>query len=151
MFVDLGGNYDGVVWPNHYSDIRLKNPEKKFKAGTKVTGRVSCSLSFLLSFQAPVSFLTHKRLTNSPSSQKVYSIDSEKNRIVLTLKKQLVQSELPIVTKTQEAKIGLITEGAVSKVLEKGILVDFFGGVRAIVPAGEAAYDVSSSHFKMLY
>lgn len=59
---------------------------------------------------------------------------------MLTLKRQLVDSDLPIVTSITEAVVGLSTHAVVTKVLDSGILVDFFGGVRALIPAAEAAY-----------
>lgn len=69
----------------------------------------------------------------------IYSADPVKNRVVLTLKRQLIGSELPIVASLADAKVGVVTHGTVTKVLDKGVLVDFFGGMRAIIPAGEAA------------
>ena len=30
-----------VVWPNHFADIRLKHPERKFKVGSSIKCRVS--------------------------------------------------------------------------------------------------------------
>lgn len=41
LFVNIHGNVAGVVWPLHYSDLRLKHPERRFKAGTAVKARVS--------------------------------------------------------------------------------------------------------------
>ncbi|KAL8286763.1 hypothetical protein RQP46_004291 [Phenoliferia psychrophenolica] len=108
LFVSISGNVDGVVWPMHYADIKLKNPEKKFKVGASIKARI-------------------------------YSADPIKNRVVLTLKKQLIASELPIVASLADAKVGLITHGTVTKVLDKSVLVDFFGGMRALIPAAEAA------------
>lgn len=43
LFVNIHGNVAGVVWPLHYSDLRLKHPERRFKAGTAVKARVSYS------------------------------------------------------------------------------------------------------------
>lgn len=40
LFVSLSGNIDGVVWPNHYADIALKHPSKRFKAGVNIKCRV---------------------------------------------------------------------------------------------------------------
>lgn len=40
LFVTLSGNIDGVVWPNHYADISLKQPSKRFKAGASIKCRV---------------------------------------------------------------------------------------------------------------
>lgn len=41
LFVSVSGSVDAVVWPNHYADITLRHPEKRFKAGGAVKGRVS--------------------------------------------------------------------------------------------------------------
>lgn len=41
LFLSIFGGLDCVVWPQHYADVKLKHPEKKFKIGTKVTARVS--------------------------------------------------------------------------------------------------------------
>ncbi|GAA5868775.1 hypothetical protein JCM3774_003888 [Rhodotorula dairenensis] len=108
LFISMGGNVDGVVWPLHYADIRLKHPEKKFKPGQAVKARV-------------------------------FTVDAERNRVALTLKKQLLTTELPIITRPEEAKVGMVSHATVTKVLEKSVLVDFFGGVRALIPAAEAA------------
>jgi hypothetical protein len=41
LFVSISGNVDGVVWPNHYADIALKHPSKRFKPGANIKCRVS--------------------------------------------------------------------------------------------------------------
>jgi rRNA biogenesis protein RRP5 len=43
LFVSLSETIDGVVWPNHYADITLKNPSKRFKVG----GSIKCRVSFV--------------------------------------------------------------------------------------------------------
>ncbi|GAA5904744.1 Rrp5p [Sporobolomyces salmoneus] len=113
IFLDIAGNVDGVVWPMHYADIRLKHPEKKFKPGQVVKARI-------------------------------FSADPVRNRVVLTMKKQLITSELPIVSRIEEAQVGLVTQATVTKVNEKSVLVDFFGGLRALIPAAEAAESFST-------
>ncbi|KAF9460156.1 hypothetical protein BDZ94DRAFT_1266781 [Collybia nuda] len=40
LFITLSGSVDGVVWPNHYADIILKQPSKRFKAGAGIKCRV---------------------------------------------------------------------------------------------------------------
>ncbi|CAK5279992.1 unnamed protein product, partial [Mycena citricolor] len=40
LFVLLSGNVDGVVWPNHFADIALKHPAKRFKPGASIKCRV---------------------------------------------------------------------------------------------------------------
>ncbi|KAF9270026.1 nucleic acid-binding protein [Marasmius fiardii PR-910] len=41
LFVSLSdGDLNGVVWPNHYADIALKHPAKRFKIGASIKCRV---------------------------------------------------------------------------------------------------------------
>ena len=40
LFVSISGNVDGVVWPNHYADISLKHPQRRFTPGANVKCRV---------------------------------------------------------------------------------------------------------------
>jgi hypothetical protein len=46
LFVTLSGNIDGVVWPNHYADITLKQPSKRFKIGASIKCRVRLFINF---------------------------------------------------------------------------------------------------------
>lgn len=46
LFVSISGNVDGVIWPNHYADIALKHPQKRFKPATAIKCRVSSSAFF---------------------------------------------------------------------------------------------------------
>ena len=43
LFVSVAGNVDGVIWPNHYADIKLKHPQKRFKVGANIKCRVRSS------------------------------------------------------------------------------------------------------------
>lgn len=40
LFVSISGAVDGVVFPNHYADILLKQPQKRFKPGANIKCRV---------------------------------------------------------------------------------------------------------------
>jgi rRNA biogenesis protein RRP5 len=44
LFVSLSGNVDGIIWPNHYADIPLKHPQKRFKPGGTIKCRVSLAI-----------------------------------------------------------------------------------------------------------
>jgi rRNA biogenesis protein RRP5 len=46
LFVSLSDGIDGVVWPNHYADITLKHPAKRFQVGASIKCRV-CNLLFV--------------------------------------------------------------------------------------------------------
>ncbi|UZJ51069.1 hypothetical protein CBS101457_000389 [Exobasidium rhododendri] len=74
---------------------------------------------------------------------RIWKVDPDRNRIVLSLKKSLVQSELAIVGTLQDARVGVVTHGTVTRILEgnagpSAILVDLFGHIRAYVPISEA-------------
>lgn len=45
LFVSISDTLDGVVWPNHYADIPLKHPAKRFKQG----GSIKCRVIFYFS------------------------------------------------------------------------------------------------------
>lgn len=109
LFVNLSGKIDAVIWPNHFADIRLKQPTRRFKPGASI----KC---------------------------KVLVVDSERKRIALTAKKTLLDSDLPIISKFEDARPGLITHAVVFKVFEKHLMVEFYNNVKAIVPAKEARF-----------
>lgn len=64
----------------------------------------------------------------------------ERNRVTLTLKKSLIDTELPVLANIEDAKIGLLTPGVVAKILPKSIIINYFGGLRGTVSLREARY-----------
>lgn len=70
----------------------------------------------------------------------VLNIDGERDRVTLTLKKSLIESDLPIVKKIEDATVGLITPGVVAKILPKSVVINYFGGLRGTVSLREARY-----------
>ncbi|KAI0361371.1 hypothetical protein OH77DRAFT_1468895 [Trametes cingulata] len=114
LFVSISGNVDGVIWPNHYADITLKHPQKRFKPG----GSLKC---------------------------RVLVVDPERKRIVLTAKKTLVESTLPIVAQLSDAQVGVVTHAVVFKASDKSLQIEFYNNLKAIVPAREASETALSS------
>ncbi|THH02559.1 hypothetical protein EW026_g275 [Hermanssonia centrifuga] len=108
MFVSISGNVDGVVWPNHYADIALKHPQKRFKPG----GSIKC---------------------------RILVVDPERKRVVLTAKKTLIESKLPIISNLEDAKEGLLTHAVVFKTSDKSLQVEFYNNLKAIIPIREAS------------
>ncbi|KAL0951450.1 hypothetical protein HGRIS_008139 [Hohenbuehelia grisea] len=108
LFVSLSGKFDGVVWPNHYADIALKHPGKRFKPGAGIKCRVLV-------------------------------VDPERNRISLTAKKTLVESTLPILTKFEDVKVGMVCHAVVFKVFEKHLMIEFYNNLKAAVPLREVS------------
>lgn len=58
--------------------------------------------------------------------------------MVLTAKKTLIESSLPIVASVADAKEGLVTHAVVFKASEKSLQVEFYNNIKAIVPIREA-------------
>ncbi|CAE6439154.1 unnamed protein product, partial [Rhizoctonia solani] len=106
LVVALSDKVTGLVTPQHYADIKLKHPERKFKEGATV----KC---------------------------KVLSVNPERSRILLTLKKSLLESTLPILTTFDDAKVGMVTPGVVQRIEERFVILEYYGGVRALVPLNE--------------
>lgn len=121
IFVRLNGNVDGVVFPLHFSDVRLTHPEKKFKPNLELKARI-------------------------------IHTDPMRNRIVLSFKRSLVTSELPLVAHMNEAKVGVITNAVVLRHLQASILVELGGTLRAVIPFSEAsATTMLSEQLQQLY
>ncbi|EPQ61392.1 hypothetical protein GLOTRDRAFT_124234 [Gloeophyllum trabeum ATCC 11539] len=112
MFVSISGSVDGVIWPNHYADIALKHPQKRFKPGSSIRCRVLV-------------------------------VDPERQRVVLTAKKTLIESTLPVVARLNDAKPGVVTHAVVFKVSEKNLNVEFYNGLKAIIPSREISETAS--------
>ncbi len=65
-------------------------------------------------------------------------MDASRKRILLTAKKSLLETDLPIIKRFDDAKVDLVTIGVICKVLDKMLIVEFFNNVRGIIPAREA-------------
>lgn len=70
----------------------------------------------------------------------VLTVDPERRRISLSAKKSLIESTLPIVTKFEDAKVGVVTHAVIFKITERGLQVEFYNGLKAFVPSREARY-----------
>ncbi|WWC65653.1 uncharacterized protein I303_108274 [Kwoniella dejecticola CBS 10117] len=108
LFISLSGSVDGIVFPNHYADIKLKHPEKRFKVGASVKARV-------------------------------FAIEPSRNRVVLTLKKSLVDSADDIPQGFADMQVGQVMPAVIVKIMDKGCIVDLFGGIKAFMPLSESS------------
>ncbi|KAI6107499.1 hypothetical protein EDD16DRAFT_98887 [Pisolithus croceorrhizus] len=73
-------------------------------------------------------------------SSAVYSLlKPERNRVILTAKRTLMDTAQPILTSYEDAKIGAVTHGVIFAVSETGLKVEFFNNVKATIPAREAS------------
>ena len=66
---------------------------------------------------------------------RVVSVDRAKGRAVVTHKKQLIKSDLPIVASLNDASPGVTTHGVVTGVETYGVFVQLYGDVRGLAGA----------------
>jgi rRNA biogenesis protein RRP5 len=58
--------------------------------------------------------------------------------VALTAKKTLVESDLPIITRVEDARVGMVTHAVIFKIMENRLLVEFFNNVKGSIPQKEA-------------
>ena len=75
---------------------------------------------------------------------RVLSVHAPSRRLILTNKKSLVSSELPVLADIQEARAGMVCHGHVAKVQDNGIVVAFYGAVKGFVMLSELGIDRDS-------
>uniref|UniRef100_A0A8B9ISK9 Protein RRP5 homolog n=1 Tax=Amazona collaria TaxID=241587 RepID=A0A8B9ISK9_9PSIT len=72
-------------------------------------------------------------------------------KLILTLKKNLVQSKLPVLSNYEDAKPGLITHGFVVCAREFGCIVKFYNDVKGLVPKNELSSEPISCPDKVFH
>jgi rRNA biogenesis protein RRP5 len=65
-------------------------------------------------------------------------VDPERKRVALTTKKTLVESDLPLITRLEDAQVGMVTHAVIFKIKENCLLVEFFNNVKAFISLKEA-------------
>ncbi|GBG30044.1 Protein RRP5-like [Hondaea fermentalgiana] len=112
ILVSLSDNVRAIVPQQHLAEVLISDPSKRFKVGQTVSARV-LSLNF---------------------------DDATKPKVVLTLKRSLVGTSLPLVTCNEDAKPGMLAQGFVTKVdADRGVYVSFFGSAFGQVSLQELA------------
>ena len=84
---------------------------------------------------------------------RVLAVHAPSRKLILTNKKTLVNSELPVLTCIEDAKAGMVCHVHVAKVQDNGIVVSFYGRVKGFVMLSELGIDreteVPSQVFRM--
>ncbi|KAI9286089.1 hypothetical protein BC943DRAFT_322500 [Umbelopsis sp. AD052] len=106
LVVNLTSSITALAPRTHLADIKLTQPEKKFKAGTKVKGLVLVS-------------------------------DGQKKKVIISVKRSLVNSDLPVLTRYEDAKPGMLIHGTISSFRPFGCIVTYCNNVRALAPISE--------------
>jgi rRNA biogenesis protein RRP5 len=68
----------------------------------------------------------------------VIEVNSADRRVTLTLKQGLIRSKLPPLASSAEAAPGRRAHGCVTGVTDHGVFVEFYGGLKGLVPPSEA-------------
>lgn len=94
----------------------------------------------------PVSNVEYELLILSNSQvnccTQILVVDSDRKRIALTAKKTLLNSSLPIISKLEDVKLGMVTHSVVYRTYDKHLVVEFYNNMRASVPLKEIGYAV---------
>jgi rRNA biogenesis protein RRP5 len=106
LIVNLTSSITALAPRTHLADIKLTQPEKKFKTGTKVKGLVLVS-------------------------------DAQKKKVIISVKRSLVNSDLPALTRYEDAKPGMLIHGTISSFRPFGCIVTYCNNVRALAPISE--------------
>ncbi|KAI7811133.1 protein RRP5 homolog [Triplophysa rosa] len=68
---------------------------------------------------------------------RVLSVDEANKRLLLTRKKALIESRLPIIQSYSDARVGRVAHGSIMCVKKYGCIVRFYGEVKGLVPVQE--------------
>lgn len=68
-------------------------------------------------------------------SARVLRVDLETKKTYLTMKKALMTSEVPVLASYEDATMGRVAHGYITKIAEYGVVVSFYNGVYGLVPA----------------
>ncbi|XP_010173696.1 LOW QUALITY PROTEIN: protein RRP5 homolog [Antrostomus carolinensis] len=72
-------------------------------------------------------------------------------KLILTLKKSLIQSKLPVLSNYEDAKPGLVTHGFVVCARDFGCIVKFYNDVKGLVPKNELSSEPISCPDKVFH
>ncbi|XP_032986420.1 protein RRP5 homolog isoform X3 [Rhinolophus ferrumequinum] len=82
---------------------------------------------------------------------RVLLCDPEAKKLMMTLKKTLVESKLPAITCYADAKPGLQTHGFILRVKDYGCIVKFYNDVQGLVPKHELSAEYVPDPEKVFY
>lgn len=77
--------------------------------------------------------------------------DPEAKKLMMTLKKTLVESKLPAITCYDNTKPGLQTHGFILRVKDYGCIVKFYNDVQGLVPKHELSAEYVPDPEKVFY
>uniref|UniRef100_M3ZCB8 Protein RRP5 homolog n=1 Tax=Nomascus leucogenys TaxID=61853 RepID=M3ZCB8_NOMLE len=82
---------------------------------------------------------------------RVLLCDPEAKKLMMTLKKTLIESKLPVITCYADAKPGLQTHGFIIRVKDYGCIVKFYNNVQGLVPKHELSTEYIPDPERVFY
>ncbi|XP_013409500.1 protein RRP5 homolog isoform X4 [Lingula anatina] len=82
---------------------------------------------------------------------RVLNVDPAKQRLILTHKRSLVNSKLPIITQYSQLETGITVDGFIVKIMDAGVLVALYNNVKGFVPKKELSAEKIDYPEKMFY
>ncbi|XP_044293915.1 protein RRP5 homolog isoform X1 [Varanus komodoensis] len=110
---------------------------KPFGMQVKVTAHINGLVPCLHLAEVLLKQPEKKYKLGSTVKCRVLVSNPEARKLILTLKKTLVRSQLPILASYEDAKPGLITHGFVVCAREFGCIVKFYNDIKGLVPKNE--------------
>ncbi|KAI9366055.1 hypothetical protein DFJ73DRAFT_955849 [Zopfochytrium polystomum] len=86
---------------------------------------------------APTGDISRQFKIGDAVKARVLHSDPGSKKLLLTMKKPMVASTMPIISSYDSANVGVVSEGYISGVRDFGCIVTFYNGVRALVPVPE--------------
>ncbi|XP_060097704.1 protein RRP5 homolog isoform X2 [Heteronotia binoei] len=110
---------------------------KDFGMQVKVAGHIKGLVPHLHLADVVLKQPEKKYSVRSTVKSRVLACNPDTKMLILTLKKSLVTSKLPILASYEDAKPGLVTHGFVVCAREFGCIVKFYNDIKGLVPKNE--------------
>nr|XP_020644591.1 protein RRP5 homolog isoform X2 [Pogona vitticeps] len=110
---------------------------KPFGMQVKVTEHIKGLVPCLHLADVPLKQPEKKYSVGAAVKCRVLVSNPEERKLILTLKRTLVSSKLPVLASYEDAKPGLITHGFVVCAREFGCIVKFYNDIKGLVPKSE--------------
>lgn len=81
----------------------------------------------------------------------VLSVDYQNKKIILTRKKALMETTLPLLASYADARVGLVSHGFIVCIKDFGCIVRFFGDVKGLVPTSELTSEPTNNPQSLFY
>lgn len=82
---------------------------------------------------------------------KVLSVDPENKKLILTRKKALIESSLPVFRTFSDARPGCVSHGYIVCIKDFGCIVRFYNDVKGLVPLSELSSEPISRPEDVFY